>query len=398
MARILGALAALLLSSATALRCPSRLTTSVGTGAPRCGSIVATADDVEQEAALVQKREAVKIARATATEAAAQASAAAEATASLWEEAEKIWENAKSAGTIRDGTADEATRSAYGLAAFEARLQQEYEDELAQVAKETAAEADKLAAEAAAAEALKAAAVVGDLSMAAGAAIGSAIFEAASSEELSSAAGKAGKSLLTTLFGEPKTTEEIEAARRRRDAAAFEEAEEEQEDDEAEGGPSAAAGSSGFTDLSDDELRRRREEAQAVLKNRRPRRLSETVAESTWNAALSAAEAAGASSSWAAEQRDKARRAAEAQAKADRLALFASDLELLGIQLDEARELDEPTLRRAFRERARVLHPDVRGHSGAGAPGDGEAGEQTQGHVPSVYELNAAFEAVKKLL
>ena len=37
--------------------------------------------------------------------------------------------------------------------------------------------------------------------------------------------------------------------------------------------------------------------------------------------------------------------ASELQAKADRLALFASDLELLGIPLDEAKDLNEAALR-----------------------------------------------------
>ena len=38
----------------------------------------------------------------------------------------------------------------------------------------------------------------------------------------------------------------------------------------------------------------------------------------------------------------------------------------------------------AFRERSRVLHPDVKSEELTG--------------VPTVYELNAAFEAIKKLL
>jgi curved DNA-binding protein CbpA len=49
--------------------------------------------------------------------------------------------------------------------------------------------------------------------------------------------------------------------------------------------------------------------------------------------------------------------------------------------------MDEKSLRRAFRDRSRVLHPDVRGQSAEDLAG-----------VPSVYELNAAFEAVKPLL
>ena len=45
-----------------------------------------------------------------------------------------------------------------------------------------------------------------------------------------------------------------------------------------------------------------------------------------------------------------------------------------------------PGVRKAFRERSRVLHPDVRDES------------LDQKGVPTVYELNAAFEALRKLL
>ena len=61
---------------------------------------------------------------------------------------------------------------------------------------------------------------------------------------------------------------------------------------------------------------------------------------------------------------------------------------MLAPLLDSARTLDEKTLRKAFRERSRVLHPDVLAQ---------QAAEDTEG-VPSVYELNAAYEAVRKLL
>ena len=60
--------------------------------------------------------------------------------------------------------------------------------------------------------------------------------------------------------------------------------------------------------------------------------------------------------------------------------------ELLGFTLQEARTLDEKTLRKAFRARSRELHPDVRSDY---------ADEQG---IPSVYELNAAYEVVRKLL
>ena len=57
-------------------------------------------------------------------------------------------------------------------------------------------------------------------------------------------------------------------------------------------------------------------------------------------------------------------------------------------QLGKDKEMDLSTLRRAWRERSRLLHPDVREQRSA---------EELEG-IPSVYELNAAFEAVKKLL
>ena len=93
---------------------------------------------------------------------------------------------------------------------------------------------------------------------------------------------------------------------------------------------------------------------------------------------------------WAAERREQLRVEAAQQEKLNRLSLFESDLALLGIAVDAVTvaALDEKTLRKAFRERSRVLHPDVRAQRRA---------EETEG-VPSVYELNAAYDAVRKLL
>ncbi len=131
------------------------------------------------------------------------------------------------------------------------------------------------------------------------------------------------------------------------------------------------------------------------------------------------------------QEKERLRAEAEAKEKYNRLALFESDLQLLGVSLDEAVELDEKGLRKAprpppprplpdapatarqqpnppsplrlpiarraaprrrapqaFRDRSRLLHPDVRAQ---------RAAEELEG-VPSVYELNAAFEAVRKLL
>ncbi|KAL1499542.1 hypothetical protein AB1Y20_011744 [Prymnesium parvum] len=231
---------------------------------------------------------------------------------------------------------------------------------------------------------------------AARAAVDAAAAEQAAWEEANplEAAGKAGvkvggaiadvaaNALLTTLFGESK------ASRERRAAAA------------PPPPPPAPPAPPVDGAALDAELRSKRQAAEATLKARRPRPLSETVATSTLDAALGAAAAAaaggepsgglGAVASWAAARREALRAEAALQEKHNRLALFASDLALLGIPLDEhtAGALDEKALRKAFRERSRVLHPDVRAQRLA---------EETEG-VPSVYELNAAYEAVRKLL
>ena len=45
-------------------------------------------------------------------------------------------------------------------------------------------------------------------------------------------------------------------------------------------------------------------------------------------------------------------------------------------------------LRKAFRQRSRTLHPDVRAY----------ASSESDRREPSIYELNAAYEAVRKIL
>ena len=85
---------------------------------------------------------------------------------------------------------------------------------------------------------------------------------------------------------------------------------------------------------------------------------------------------------------------AETRDKLSRLALFETDLELLGLSLDDAAALDEKGLRKVFHERSRELHPDVAGQQG-GVEG---AADGKVAAVPSVYELNAAYVAVRKLL
>ena len=85
-------------------------------------------------------------------------------------------------------------------------------------------------------------------------------------------------------------------------------------------------------------------------------------------------------------EKEKVREQAAREEKLYRIKLFEPDLKLLGLSLLDAPDLDEKRLRKAFRERSRVLHPDVRDES------------LDQKGVPTVYELNAAFEALRKLL
>mmetsp|Transcript_32292 Transcript_32292/g.53380 ORF Transcript_32292/g.53380 Transcript_32292/m.53380 type:complete len:430 (+) Transcript_32292:119-1408(+) len=152
----------------------------------------------------------------------------------------------------------------------------------------------------------------------------------------------------------------------------------------------------------DAELRRKRQEAEVALKNRRPRKLTETVSTAAADSALAAAAAAAEAAknqggtgsglevvaSWATEAREKLRVETERKEKFNRMSLFESDLTLLGLTIEEAVNVDEKSLRKAFRNRSLVLHPDMRAQRRA---------EDAEG-IPSVYELNAAFEAVRKLL
>jgi hypothetical protein len=154
----------------------------------------------------------------------------------------------------------------------------------------------------------------------------------------------------------------------------------------------------------DAELRRKREEAQATLRTRRPRPLSESILDAAVGAVLNASAATAAAAatkeegavgdglgkvaSWVAQERERMQVESDAKERYGRLALFEADLELLGVTVDEAVDMDEKSLRRAFRDRSRVLHPDVARFQSA---------EDLAG-VPSVYELNAAFEAVKPLV
>lgn len=240
----------------------------------------------------------------------------------------------------------------------------------------------------------------------------------------------AANALLTSLFGESKSAKAARlereakeasaraeaaarAAAQRAQEAAQEEAARARDDAVAEAAAAEAAATEAAASAEaearaareaeelaarDAELRRRREEAEAILRQRRPTKLSESIATGAMDAAFAAAAAAaegdGASDAgkgvgaWAAQQRAKLREQTLAREKRSRMALFEADLGTLGLSLEEAVGLDERSLRRAFRERSRVLHPDVRAQ---------QAAETLEG-VPSVYELNAAYEAVRKLL
>lgn len=145
----------------------------------------------------------------------------------------------------------------------------------------------------------------------------------------------------------------------------------------------------------DEEVRRKREEAEAALKQREAQRFTQKIskgaADALFDAALSAATKdsdGDGVAAWAIKQKEKLEASAAAKEKESRLQLFEADLELLGLSVDAALEMDEKGLRRAWRKRMQLLHPDVR---------DQRSQEELEG-IPSVYELNNAYAAVKKLL
>ena len=81
----------------------------------------------------------------------------------------------------------------------------------------------------------------------------------------------------------------------------------------------------------------------------------------------------------------------------ERLAVFERELAVLGIDLEAAAGMNEKKLRRIYRMRARELHPDV---NGVDAPQAGASSEEAVSGlvVPSIYEINEAYESVKKIL
>ena len=87
-----------------------------------------------------------------------------------------------------------------------------------------------------------------------------------------------------------------------------------------------------------------------------------------------------------AQQRIRAER--RAQERCDRLALVDVELAVLGIEAEAVAGLDERELRRIYRQRSRELHPDLVGDV---RPKDDEL-------VPTIYQINEAYETIKKVL
>ena len=103
----------------------------------------------------------------------------------------------------------------------------------------------------------------------------------------------------------------------------------------------------------DAELRRKREEAQATLRTRRPRPLSESILDAAVGAVLNASatkeeggggDGLGKVASWVAQERERMLVESEAKERYGRLALFEADLELLGVTVDEAVTMDAKQL------------------------------------------------------
>ena len=94
-----------------------------------------------------------------------------------------------------------------------------------------------------------------------------------------------------------------------------------------------------------------------------------------------------------AERQGALRAAARAEEQRAKLVFFAPELAICGIDPEAAGRLDEPTLRAAFRERSRLLHPDLNPTSDGVDPADFEGGV-----VPSIQELNRAYEQLKMML
>ncbi len=88
------------------------------------------------------------------------------------------------------------------------------------------------------------------------------------------------------------------------------------------------------------------------------------------------------------QAQQKLRADRRAQDRRDRLSLFEAELAVLGIDAGALAELNERKLRRIYRQRSRELHPDLNAEL---ASQDGEA-------EPTIYQINQAYETIKKQL
>jgi len=197
-------------------------------------------------------------------------------------------------------------------------------------------------------------------------------------KEAAKAGGRSGSDAATASDAAPKAKVVADAAAAQGAAAAKDArraAAEAAADEAADGAPGRALASPAEIDA---ELRRKRAEAEEALKSRRPRKLTDTAKDAVLEGLFGAFGLDA--------EKEKVREQAAREEKLYRIKLFEPDLKLLGLSLLDAPDLDEKRLRKAFRERSRVLHPDVR--------------DESLDHkgVPTVYELNAAFEALRKLL
>jgi len=79
--------------------------------------------------------------------------------------------------------------------------------------------------------------------------------------------------------------------------------------------------------------------------------------------------------------------ALERQVVLERLTYFEPELTLLGLSLDDAPDLDEKSLRKAFYARSRALHPDAAVGAAPAAEPEGD-----------ITEVNKAYETLRKLV
>ena len=98
--------------------------------------------------------------------------------------------------------------------------------------------------------------------------------------------------------------------------------------------------------------------------------------------------------SWATERRAALLKENETTERLERLKWFEAELHTLGLSLEDAPTLDEKQLRSAFRERSRALHPDCQAEEECDTGGS----NTNEDDESSIYTLNAAYDAVRKLL